>query len=38
LLAPLSKAVKQYVLAGSKLHAEDTPMSALQPTSSGIGL
>jgi transposase len=31
LLAPLSNALNRYVLAGTKLHADDTPVPVLQP-------
>ena len=31
LLAPLANALNRYVLAGSKLHADDTPVPVLQP-------
>ena len=31
LLAPLTNALSRYVLAGSKLHADDTPVPVLQP-------
>jgi transposase len=31
LLAPLANALSRYVLAGSKLHADDTPVPVLQP-------
>lgn len=31
LLTPLSNALNRYVLAGSKLHADDTPVPVLQP-------
>jgi hypothetical protein len=31
LLEPLVKALRRYVLSGSKLHADDTPVAVLQP-------